>query len=61
MTSDTGTRSELRDHIAAFAPSCLQCNRTMKAWMMVPGRVGNNLVVYRCQACGSEATRTVPG
>lgn len=60
MLADPNGPGAPRQHIAAFAPSCAKCNASMKPWMIVPGHLGHDLVVYRCSECGGEANRTVP-
>ena len=60
MIPDPNGDRDLRQHVVAFAPRCPNCQVTMSARMIVPSRLGHNLVVYRCSDCGGEANRTVP-
>jgi hypothetical protein len=46
--------------LAAFAPNCRKCDSKMKFWMVIPDPLGDDLVVYRCDECGTEFRRTAP-
>ena len=57
--ADGESQDKPKSRLAAHAPQFARCRKPMKVRILLPGRKADD-VIYRCEECGVDETRSVP-